>query len=568
MKSFIGNLLFIAILLLIATRFFSVISGTIFPINIVTAGSMSPSLMEGDLVSWIPADINDVEVGDVIVFKSWLNWPGEKLIIHRVVEVKEVWGEPAFLTKGDANDWTDQAGPHVTEPYVTEKNFIGKTLSIGKQPLKIPFIGLIGKWINDGFNLLSRPSASKGAYTYIGVFTPLSISVIFFVISIFIFPEREKNKTIREKIQYYIFGSKQLNLKTTFLFFFTIFVFLLVTIHFFAYDSISSSIGVGEFPDESGLKLGSIQPGQTNTPRAISIENQGVMPVKGIIFGEGEMERFIDRISFEIGPGTYKNINITATAPNGTINGSYNGAVMMYSSPLWFMFTNEILEIIYNFQAENAVIIIDILSSLILTCITLLLMILLTFLINKFQIWSIDHSWQKSNRKFTILRKLESCSLFRISLRKKIGYKLGWINNINLAEIDIKPFVIATIFIVPLLFFINSEIFAMVIASILSGIVAYFLSCKLRRKIVITSALCIIFAMIYAIFKINYLLINNSQNLIETISLSLGSVGLYLLILAIFLIPISLFSWFITNRIRNLNEQRDPLVILEGRCDL
>jgi len=68
MKSFIGNLLFLAILLLIAARFLSVMSGTAFPINIVSAGSMSPSLMEGDLVAWIPSDIDDVEVGDVIVF--------------------------------------------------------------------------------------------------------------------------------------------------------------------------------------------------------------------------------------------------------------------------------------------------------------------------------------------------------------------------------------------------------------------------------------------------------------------------------------------------------------------
>ncbi len=175
MKSFIGNLLFLAILLLIATRFLSVMSGTAFPINIVSAGSMSPSLMEGDLVAWIPSDIDDVEVGDVIVFKSWLSWPGDKLIVHRVVEIKEAWGGPAFVTKGDANDWTDQAGPHIPEPYVTEKNFIGKVLSIGKQPLKIPFIGIIGKWINDGFSLLSQPSAAKGTFTYAGVFTPLMI---------------------------------------------------------------------------------------------------------------------------------------------------------------------------------------------------------------------------------------------------------------------------------------------------------------------------------------------------------------------------------------------------------
>ena len=202
MKSFIGNLLFAAVLLLIITRFLSVISGTAFPIDIVTAGSMSPTLMEGDLVTLTPANIEDVEVGDVIVFKSWISWPDEKLVIHRVVEIKESWGKSALVTKGDANEWTDQSGPHIPEPYVTERNFIGKALSIGKQPLKIPFVGLIGKWINNDFNLLSQSYTAKGTYTYVGVFIPLAISVILLVISLFILPEREKNKRKEKKYNF------------------------------------------------------------------------------------------------------------------------------------------------------------------------------------------------------------------------------------------------------------------------------------------------------------------------------------------------------------------------------
>ena len=130
MKSFIGNLLFIAVLLLIAARFLSVSSGTAFPIDIITSDSMGPSLMRGDLVAWTPTYIENVEVGDVIVFKSWLNWPDERLVVHRVVEIKEAWGKPALVTKGDANKYNDQAGPHIPEPYVTEKNFIGKTFFI------------------------------------------------------------------------------------------------------------------------------------------------------------------------------------------------------------------------------------------------------------------------------------------------------------------------------------------------------------------------------------------------------------------------------------------------------
>jgi signal peptidase I len=75
MKSLIGNLIFASVLLLIATRFLSVFTGTFFPIDIVTSDSMNPSLMEGDLVAWTPTPIEEVKTGDVVVFKSWINWP-------------------------------------------------------------------------------------------------------------------------------------------------------------------------------------------------------------------------------------------------------------------------------------------------------------------------------------------------------------------------------------------------------------------------------------------------------------------------------------------------------------
>ena len=568
MKSFIGNLLFAAVLLLITTRFLSVTSETAFPINIVTAGSMSPSLMEGDLVAWTPTNIEDVEIGDVIVFKSWISWPDEKLVVHRVVGIKETWGKTALVTKGDANEWTDQAGPHIPEPYVTERNFIGKTLSIGKQPLKIPFVGLIGKWINDGFSLLSQPSAAKGTYTYIGVFIPLIIAVILLVISLFILPERQKDKSIREKIQFYIFGSQPLNIKKAFAFFLTVFVFLLVLTHFFAYDSISSSVGVGEFPEESGLKLGSLGPGQTSMPRTMPIINPGVMPVKGIIFGSGDMEPFIDRNSFEVGPGSFKEMNVTATAPNGTKNGSYVGDVMIYSSPLWFMFPDELMQIFYNFNAEGAVMILDILAACILTCITMFLMISVAFVGNKYRIWEIDLSWHYAPKLYLKRGPGERITSLKKRTKKALGDRFGWISSINLIDIDTKPIILASVLLIPLLLLLNSEILAMVIASIAAGIVAYYMNCRLRRKIVIASSVSMIFAIIFVILKTNYALVTSNRPMIESIALGLGAIGVYLLVLALLLIPISLFSWYITNQIRNLKERKDPLLILEGRCDL
>ena len=86
--------------------------------------------MEGDIVAWTPTTMDDIETGDVIVFKSYVNWPGEKLVVHRVSNIKtDSKGRLLLETKGDANEWTDQAGPHIPEPYIREDHIIGKTIS-------------------------------------------------------------------------------------------------------------------------------------------------------------------------------------------------------------------------------------------------------------------------------------------------------------------------------------------------------------------------------------------------------------------------------------------------------
>lgn len=114
--------------------------------------------MEGDIVAWTPTKIDDIKVGDVVVFRSYIHWPDEKIVVHRVSKIDtDSKGNPILETKGDNNDWTDQAGPHIPEPYIREDHLMGKVLSIGQAPLKIPFIGYLGIWINQGLESLSQP---------------------------------------------------------------------------------------------------------------------------------------------------------------------------------------------------------------------------------------------------------------------------------------------------------------------------------------------------------------------------------------------------------------------------
>jgi preprotein translocase subunit Sec61beta len=109
---------------------------------------------------------------------------------------------------------------------------------------------------------------------------------------------------------------------------------------------------------------------------------------------------------------------------------------------------------------------------------------------------------------------------------------------------------------------------AMIIAALIAGLVAYFVSCKIRRKIILTTVLAISMAIAYMMIHTNIILTTKDYTMIELMALGLGATGVYFLLLGVLLIPLSLLSWFLTHLIRNLKEQKDPLLMLEGRCDL
>jgi len=75
-------------------------------------------------------------------------------------------------------------------------------------------------------------------------------------------------------------------------------------------------------------------------------------------------------------------------------------------------------------------------------------------------------------------------------------------------------------------------------------------------------------AITYMIIHTNILLIAKCNNILELMALGLGAVGVYLLILGFFLIPLILLSWCLVRILRNLKERKDPLLMLDGSCDL
>ena len=536
---------------------------------------MSPALMEGDIVAWTPTDIKDVRVGDVIVFKSEIHWPDEKILVHRVSNIGTTRSGRILLeTKGDNNEWTDQAGPHIPEPHIRESNLIGKVLSVGQQPLKIPFIGYLGVWINQGLNLISQPSSSKEPASYAGIFAPLTISIVILVVLLFMIPE--KATTIKEKIHLNIFGRKPLKIKRTLISFLIAYIVFLSVIHVFAYDSTTGSVGINEASPSSGLNFGRINPGSESISRSLPLINPSTMPIKGVIYSKGELGNYVSGQVFILERGEEKSATVKATAPNGSISGAYSGDVMIYSSPFWLIFPDEFIQGILSWNAEATVFILDFLSALILTTITMFMLISITFVGDQISNWRIDKSWRYPSRLIVKGKTVKKVASAKSKVKNTVGRGIGSIINIDLTENKFKEKiseyakkpVIASLVIMPIIFILEDKVLAMLIAVLIAGALAYFISCKIRNKIILTTLIVMLLAVAHMMITSNMIIISQKHTMLETLALSVGAFGIYLLLLVALLVPFALISWGLTRFIRNLKERKDPLLSLEGSCDL
>ncbi|HIQ13773.1 MAG TPA: signal peptidase I [Thermoprotei archaeon] len=113
---------------------FQLAFGTSTPFMVVVSNSMYPTLKINDIIVVKSVSIDEVEIGDIIVFRSPLN--PRTPIVHRVLDILvNEQGVKMIITKGDRNlapdPWT-----------VTEDLLIGKVIYV------IPQIGAIPKFLN------------------------------------------------------------------------------------------------------------------------------------------------------------------------------------------------------------------------------------------------------------------------------------------------------------------------------------------------------------------------------------------------------------------------------------
>ena len=114
-------------------------------LNVVVSGSMEPVFYRGDIVAVEKSDLlglhefdpKDVKVGDIVVYNAaWFDQP----VIHRVINIVEINGSTMYEIKGDHNNRSD---PY----YVKAEQIKDRVLTLGDQPIKIPYIGNISLWL-------------------------------------------------------------------------------------------------------------------------------------------------------------------------------------------------------------------------------------------------------------------------------------------------------------------------------------------------------------------------------------------------------------------------------------
>jgi len=134
-KSAIGWIVYLAILVALVYGIPKVlvrVLDTDYPMASITSDSMWPALKEGDFVLIKGIDgKGEIAMGDIIVYKN-----PKGFTIHRVIKINE----GTVVTKGDANNVEDKP--------VGYEEVVGKVVTIGEKPFRIPFLGKIGLLIN------------------------------------------------------------------------------------------------------------------------------------------------------------------------------------------------------------------------------------------------------------------------------------------------------------------------------------------------------------------------------------------------------------------------------------
>ncbi|MFP8952094.1 signal peptidase I [Natrialbaceae archaeon A-arb3/5] len=167
---------------LLAVLFLAFLAGQVFGqpmlLGFVTSDSMEPTLGAGDGFVAVPDQLSgEIEDGDVIVFEAEeLN--GGSLTTHRVVGETE----DGYVTKGDANPFTDQDG---SEPHVSDEQVVATALQLNGWVVPVPHLGTVVTGVREFATGLLGPVA--GAIGVSSLFGTQGVAVLLLIAGLALF---------------------------------------------------------------------------------------------------------------------------------------------------------------------------------------------------------------------------------------------------------------------------------------------------------------------------------------------------------------------------------------------
>lgn len=182
-----GNIIFIILLICLFQTIYSVyknrtVSFFDFHIMRVLSNSMEPDIKVNTCVIVKETEIDDIEVGDIITFRSLETEIYGEYNTHRVcdIQVNERTGEKEFITKGDAFEYPDRLP-------VTYENILGKMYK------KVPY--------SSKLSILLEKLANNKIY-FVIIILPLVLcllSYIYQLIRLIIYGADEDSSNLQDK---------------------------------------------------------------------------------------------------------------------------------------------------------------------------------------------------------------------------------------------------------------------------------------------------------------------------------------------------------------------------------
>jgi signal peptidase I len=557
LRSHLGDVLFIALFLIIVARFVGFFLNVSTPFAVVASDSMKPTLERGDVVLWTPTRITDVKEGDVVVFISTAFERHSIPIIHRVVRVIQTATGPTLWTQGDHNPFPDQEGPSLSlERPVDQSNLLGRVLAVGGQPFKVPFLGHL--WLFVIEDVLAGPVGPAAV--------PFGIALVAIFVAAATVTESHK-QTRKERILDLILGREKIKWVVVFLTLLSLLTLVIGWPAITGKQEFRVSIGVRTWADEDADVPVSLLGQFENYSAALNVQNPGTVTVRSFVVISGEGAKFL-RVQTNVvdiqGPGN-TTIPLIIIVPGTTPEGVYDAHVTVYGSPHWFILPSSAISAAGNLWYDDAAYIVNFLVAFALSSILLGSYFLVLRSLEYFEPrWFKRHLERTRQPSELQLWLVGSWAAFSARVRRAWLWASGWARDIHLVKVKLtEPAFAAAATSPALILSLHGQMLAAVLlAAPFAGLVSYYVWGTRFRSQVIASGL----ASAMLIVVVSVIIPLASAELLARVgtafflALLAQTIGMALVIYALLAVPVAYLSYVVPWAVHNYRESLDPSV--------